>query len=121
MSHVVETHQGYFPAPVPHPGDLEECTLCSTEGTIDSLARELEGAKAASRACDRPIDDYEFNHTGSCLVSAAREALAPLKDIHRPFTRDYVGGDGRTVCSHCLGPVDWPCLTARLVYAEEEL
>lgn len=55
------------------------------------------------------------------LLSAAREALAPVRDIHRPFTRDYPGGDGRTVCNHCLGPIDWPCSTARLAYSSEEL
>lgn len=46
MSEVVETHQGYFPAPVPHPGALEACPVCSSEGTIEHLARELAGAKA---------------------------------------------------------------------------
>ncbi|KLO31900.1 hypothetical protein ABW16_01845 [Mycolicibacter heraklionensis] len=55
------------------------------------------------------------------LIVAAREALTPIRELHRPFTRDYLGGDGRTVCDHCLGPVDWPCLTARFAYASEEL
>jgi hypothetical protein len=54
-------------------------------------------------------------------VAVAREALNPLRGLHSPFKRDYPGGDGRVVCNHCLGPVDWPCSTARLVYAEDEL
>ncbi|ORA02131.1 hypothetical protein BST17_24790 [Mycolicibacterium bacteremicum] len=58
---------------------------------------------------------------GALAIAAASEALAPLRDIHRPFTRDYPGGDNRTVCNHCLGPVDWPCLTARYLYTSDEL
>lgn len=58
----------------------------------------------------------------SVAVEAAREALAPVRDVHRRFERvGYPGADGRVVCSHCLGPVDWPCATARLVYSAEEL
>ena len=25
------------------------------------------------------------------------------------------------VCNHCLGPIEWPCATARLIYREDEL
>lgn len=54
---------------------------------------------------------------------AAREALAPLRDIHRPYDRPVSYGSTETtrVCSQCLGPQSWPCLTARLVYREDEL
>lgn len=55
-------------------------------------------------------------------IQSAREALAPIRELHRPFQRvDYPGADGRTVCNHCLGPTDWPCLTARLCYTTDEL
>ena len=54
-------------------------------------------------------------------LRSARTALQPIRDRHRPFTRDYPGGDGRTVCNHCLGPRDWPCPDALDAYTSEEL
>lgn len=63
----------------------------------------------------------ERNTTVLLQVAAAREALQPIRDRHRPFTRDFPGGDGRTVCTYCLGPRDWPCLDARDAYPSEEL
>lgn len=72
-------------------------------------------AEAAQRALE--------SHTGGVLQMAdiAREALAPFRDRHRPFTRDYPGGDGRTVCAYCLGPKDWPCPDAVDAYTSAEL
>ena len=54
---------------------------------------------------------------------AAREALKPLRELHRPLDRPISWGNTQTerVCHHCLGPVKWPCATARLVYSSEEL
>lgn len=48
---------------------------------------------------------------------------APLRELHRPFDRPISWGNTQTerVCAHCLGPVAWPCATARLVYSSEEL
>ena len=59
-------------------------------------------------------------------VAAAREALAPIRELHRPHDRTkppyHNPRDPHTiVCNHCLGPIDWPCLTARLIYREDEL
>lgn len=72
-------------------------------------------ARRARRALHRGVmDEY-------IMVAAAREALQDIREIHRPFTRDWPGSDGRTVCVHCLGPIDWPCLTARAAYPSEEL
>lgn len=55
------------------------------------------------------------------VLEQADATLKQVRHLHRPFTRNYTGGDGRTVCNHCLGPVDWPCSTARAVYTTEEL
>lgn len=55
------------------------------------------------------------------MEAAASQALAPIHDRHRPFTRDYPGGDGRTVCAYCLGPKDWPCPDALDAYTSAEL
>lgn len=78
--------------------------------------------EAAQRAWDSPYwHTYTACSEGSLAVAAAREALKPIRELHRPFTRDYPGGDGRTVCNHCLGPVNWPCTTAIYSYASDEV
>ncbi|MCV7434850.1 hypothetical protein [Mycolicibacterium bacteremicum] len=48
---------------------------------------------------------------------------SPIRELHRPFDRPLSWGNTQTerVCAHCLGPISWPCATARLVYAEDEL
>ena len=80
--------------------------------------------QAAQRAFAR-IENDELTYAperAKDMIAAAREALAPIREMHRPFQRvDYPGADGRTVCNHCLGPTDWPCLTARLCYTTDEL
>lgn len=56
------------------------------------------------------------------VVAAAREALAPIRELHKPVLRYRTGlmEDGfYTSCDHCDG--DWPCDTARLIYTSEEL
>ena len=54
-------------------------------------------------------------------VDAAREALAPIRDLHRPFVTNDPRSPHDVVCNHCLGPKVWPCATARLAYTTEEL
>lgn len=53
------------------------------------------------------------------LAAAAREALAPIRKLHRP------SDDECHCCRHCLecGDIgtEWPCDTARLIYTTEEL
>lgn len=53
-------------------------------------------------------------------VQAAIEALKPIRELHRSYTSS--GGrytDDLEVCRAC--DRDWPCATARLIYAAEEL
>lgn len=79
--------------------------------------------EAAQRAWDAGFPGYPRD---AGLIAAAREALAPLRELHRPFDRRTsiypIPNDPHTVvCNHCLGPIDWPCATARLIYREDEL
>lgn len=63
---------------------------------------------------------------GAYLIaeSAAREALAPVRELHsKADCDDAECGEecryGFPMCAGCLEP--WPCDTARLVYTTEEL
>lgn len=61
----------------------------------------------------------------AAAVAAAREALDPIRALHRPTCE--LGGDkcphlpGCTlsVCANCGD--DWPCVTALVCYSSEEL
>lgn len=80
----------------------------------------IEAAGRIDRAHAFCVND---RHTPSCLTDSAREALKPLRDLHRPFDRPISWGNTQTerVCNHCLGPVAWPCATALHIYSAEEL
>ena len=56
------------------------------------------------------------HHADSCLTDAAREALKPIRELHKPH-RDPP--TGIPLCAH--DHAFWPCETARLVYSSEEL
>lgn len=55
--------------------------------------------------------------------AAAREALKPIRDRHRPFDRPvrYMSKETERVCAHCLGPRKWPCPDALDSYTTGEL
>ena len=56
---------------------------------------------------------------GRYALHGAREALAPIRDLHQP-ARDGAW----TVCAHCSAGgsfVRWPCDTALLAYSDHEL
>ncbi|AWY06556.1 hypothetical protein HOT45_gp55 [Gordonia phage Trine] len=70
---------------------------------------------AAQRATNGPIN----GPVGAFALQAAREALAPIRDLHQP-ARDGAW----TVCLHCsIGAsfVPWPCATALHAYSDHEL
>lgn len=74
--------------------------------------------EAAQRCADRyGIASFHV------MATAAREALAPIRELHRPFDRAVTYGSDETVkvCNHCLGPIPWPCTTAIYAYTSEEL
>lgn len=51
-------------------------------------------------------------------VNAAREALAPLRELHKEIVW-YPGQSDKTICSECK--LFWPCATAKLIYPDDEL
>ena len=55
--------------------------------------------------------------TPSDLIAAAREALAPLRELHKRVTDD----GGRPGCATCGWVDGWPCSTAEHLYREDEL
>lgn len=55
--------------------------------------------------------------TSSDLIAAAREALAPLRELHKRVTDD----GGRPGCATCGWVDGWPCSTAEHLYREDEL
>ena len=52
-------------------------------------------------------------------VNAAREALAPLRELHQSVAKCCEECSSNRVCRECDWP--WPCVTARLIYREDEL
>lgn len=53
--------------------------------------------------------------TSSDLIATAREALAPLRELHQKTICEEDG----PLCFECES--EWPCATARLIYREDEL
>lgn len=76
--------------------------------------------EAAQRACSsylhsRRTGNPDVDHPRRCLEAAAREALGPIRDLHRP--EPYAQGP-----DYCMGcDSKWPCETAKLAYTTEEL
>lgn len=74
--------------------------------------------EAAQRYAATLLFGFHSRLTGAALVFAAREALAPLRELHKPVSE---------CCDECVGKVcaecewRWPCDTARLIYREDEL
>lgn len=74
--------------------------------------------EAAQRAW--PKLDHDESST-DLLEMGAREALAPIRELHRPYVTNDPRSPHDVVCNHCLGPVKWPCTTAIYAYSTEEL
>ena len=55
----------------------------------------------------------------SDLILAAREALSPLRELHKPVIECCQECAGNMLCSECEW--EWPCPTAKLIYREDEL
>jgi hypothetical protein len=70
---------------------------------------------------------YGDDAAASIVIAAAREALKPIRELHAPHWSNCINaccsGEQCKHRSRLCGGCDeyWPCATARLVYAEEEL
>ncbi|UUG69920.1 hypothetical protein SEA_MORKIE_59 [Gordonia phage Morkie] len=79
---------------------------------------------AADKALDAVADDKrmfldDWDVLTDTAIAAAREALEPLREIHKPRTRHIEAWGAETKCGSCL--VFWPCPSARLLYSDAEL
>lgn len=86
----------------------------------------IAGCQCMDRVFYRGHEDWGSHLAEVCgdhMEAAAREALAPIKELHRPLDRSNLpySVDNRVVCNHCLGPIDWPCPTSLLIYSSDEL
>ena len=61
--------------------------------------------------------DYSWDDK-VCGIAAAREALKPIRELHRPV-KQYAHPDSGLDCLEC-GKA-WPCSTALRIYSTEEL
>ncbi|MDL9938707.1 hypothetical protein QSJ18_18325 [Gordonia sp. ABSL1-1] len=86
--------------------------------------------EAARRAWAVGGADHDFEHAteADLMIDAAREALAPIRDLHKPVTEDgWADEPSCRTCAHetwtsrDLSYQPWPCATARLIYSAEEL
>lgn len=70
---------------------------------------------AAQRAIEKcRVAQGFFYYPDEQMEIAAREMAAPIRELHKRRQKMTM-----SICDHCRAP--WPCATARLVYAEEEL
>ena len=97
----------------------------------------VEAARAAFLEQWPDQGDFEFGYSieGRFGVDAAREALKPIRELHKPEWSSCLdhccsGENCKRRTRICAGGCDewvndnydfWPCATARLVYTEEEL
>ncbi|WP_396902478.1 hypothetical protein [Mycolicibacterium sp.] len=57
---------------------------------------------------------------GSDEVASVREALKPIRELHKPEVVRSPDDEQWTECAVCYGAY-WPCATAKLIYTTEEL
>ena len=75
--------------------------------------------EAARRYAATLAYGFHSQLTGADLIFAAREALAPLRELHQPVNECCDECGGSRVCCECEW--QWPCATAKLIYREDEL
>ncbi len=83
-----------------------------TDPAIEAARKAVNGGLGFPNG---PVDAF--------AVQAAREALEPIRDRHRPFDRPvgFMSKETERVCTYCMGPKKWPCLDALDAYSTEEL
>lgn len=75
--------------------------------------------EAAQRYAATLLFGFHSRLTGAALIFAAREALAPIRELHQSVAKCCEECTYNRVCRECDWP--WPCATARLIYREDEL
>lgn len=91
----------------------------------------VEAAQRYWNRVDPQATPDQETHGFAIASGAAREALAPFRELHKPIPMPRMFGEPRTpgskrmACSACWTSAGhrqtWPCDTARLIYREEEL
>ena len=66
---------------------------------------------------DIPFDADSLH--GKRLIETAREALKPIRELHKAEGGGTPTGEYAVMCYECQDY--WPCATARLIYSSEEL
>lgn len=80
----------------------------------------------AARRADFKTPSYQEYEYGD-LIAAAREALKPIRELHKPVPCCPGDACDMLLCSTCHDPhsrnlpMRWPCPTARLIYTTTEL
>lgn len=76
----------------------------------------------AVEASQRAYQQGKHDPYGATMLLAAREALKPIRELHRPVKAH---GTGQRVCHCCWDAfgdyASWPCATAKFVYNSDEL
>lgn len=84
-----------------------------SDPAVEAAQRAWVGNVSAP-AFDAPSDQNYW------MVIAAREALKPIRELHKPITMC-----GVSCCQRCRAmngaAVGWPCETAKLAYTADEL
>ena len=74
----------------------------------------------AVEAAQRAWDKNKARSFSVQRVMAAREALAPLRELHQKTYMYFARGrDDKLMCGECGDA--WPCATAKLIYPDDEL
>ena len=75
--------------------------------------------EAAQRAIGNVSPDEFTNEVGDTALAASREALRPIRELHKREGGGTPTGEYADMCYECQDY--WPCGTAKLIYSSEEL
>lgn len=86
----------------------------SGDPAIDATAPCADPAVEAAKRATAPHAVSPFVGPGRYALYGAREALAPLRELHTRRQKMH-----NAICDECR--TYWPCATAKLIYTREEL
>lgn len=79
----------------------------------------IEAARRAAKSLNASRVAGAYARVTTDTATAAREALAPIRELHTRGLVDNPYYDNEYECVECMDP--WPCATAKLIYTTEEL